>query len=620
MLDDNQLPSTDLTGTAVIMPPDAPPLYNKDGTLNWAPDATGASTWPGGGNPIAYLFQTYTNKTNNFIANTLLSYQLLLGLVIKSTFGYTNLQSNELVVLPLTAQAPQNRPFSQRVGFYTFNNINSWIIEPQVTYKSTIAKGTLDALIGSTIEQNNSNGQQLSATGFTSDAVIPDMQAAATVTAGTTTVATYKYNALFGRIGYNWGNRYLLNLTGRLDGSSRFGSSNQFHDFGAIGAGWIFSDTRLIKRQSLISFGKFRASYGTTGNDQIGDYQYLTTYSSTINASVPYQGVVGLQPTGLSNPNLQWEETRKMELGMDLGAIKDRVLVNTAYFRNRTSNELLSYSLPATTGFGGISENFPATVQNSGWQISVHTVNVKNRNFSWTTFLNLTIPGNKLVSFPTLSTSSYASRLVVNKPINILKAFHLLGVNDTTGIYQFEDSKGSANYNPTYGTDNNTIISLDPKMYGGLQNDLQYQHFSLSFLFSFTKQTASNYLFGTSLPGYEGTNEPTWTLNRWKNAGDHAFFEKYNSTGSLFYPAYFDATISDAAYSDATFFRLRNVVLSWQFPNVWMRKAGIRNAKVFLQGQNLLTITKYEGLDPESRSSTSLPPLRVITFGFQCSL
>ena len=621
VLVNNQLPNLDLTQVATQLAPNAPPLYNNDGTINWAPDATGSSSWPFSSNsvnPVTYLYQKYSNKTKNLVSNAIFSYQLFRGLEIKASLGYTDMQTAETVVVPLTTVAPQNQPYTPRIGEYGASNLNSWIAEPQMSYRKQIDKGKFSAIIGSTIEQNNSIVQQYTGVGFTSDALIPDPSAAAKITAGQSVISNYKYNALFGRLSYNWDDTYLFNFTARRDGSSRFGPQNQFHNFGAAGVAWIFSNSEFVKKHvRLLSFGKLRASYGTTGNDQIGDYRFLSTYSTTY-AGAPYQGVTGLQPNALPNPYLEWENTKKMELGLDLGILKDNVVLNAAFYQNRSSNELLSYSLPITTGFSGITANFPATIQNLGWELSLHTINIKTNHFTWSMSFNLTIPKNKLLSFPNLATSSYASSLIIGKPISIKRVFHSIGVNDSTGMYEFDDAKGDATYNPSYPTDLVALINVDPKFYGGVQSTFQYRGFTLDVLFQFTKQIASNDLYGEA-PGSEGYNQPAWDLNRWQKPGDVKPIQRYNSDYSI-YSQYAYQISSDASYTDASYIRMKNLSLSWQIPFVWSQKAHIKNARLYLQGQNLLTFTRYLGLDPETRSSITLPPLRILTFGFQIGL
>jgi TonB-linked SusC/RagA family outer membrane protein len=622
LVDNNQLPSTDLTKQAILFAPDAPPLYNADGSLNWAPNASGISTFYT--NPLSYLYNKYQTITNNLVGNALISYQILPGLEIRSSFGYTNMQTNESSIFPLVDIAPELRSTSERFSVYANNNINSWIIEPQVSYKQVIGLGRIEVLAGTTIDQSKANGQQLSGSGYNSDLVLGDIHSAAIVSARSSTHSVYKYNAVFGRINYNWQDKYIIDLTARRDGSSRFGSANQFHNFGAVGASWIFSQEKFIKSNlSFISFGKFRASYGTTGNDQIGDYQFLSLYSPT-SVGVAYQGAVGLQPNGLTNPYLQWEETKKLEFGMDIGVLKDRILFNVSYYHNRSSNQLLPYALPNITGFGGITRNFPATVQNTGWEFTLNTTNVKTRDFNWSTHINLSIPQNKLVAFPNLATSPYASIFVIGQPLSLVKEFHLLGVDPATGIFQFGAAHGNITTLPDTAANNayaTALINTSPMFYGGFQNTFQYKGFELDVLFQFVKQKIPNYFFG-SYPGNfdEGSgNQPVSVLNHWQKPGDIAANQRYNSDFSLG-ETFSDAAGSDAAWKSVYYIRLKNLSLSWQIPDIWQRKVHLQNSRLFILAQNLLTITDYLGLDPETTSTQTLPPLRVLTLGVQVGL
>ncbi|HVS98698.1 MAG TPA: SusC/RagA family TonB-linked outer membrane protein, partial [Puia sp.] len=195
MLDDNALPGADLTNVALQLAPDAPALYNTDGSLNWAPNAAGTSTWT---NPLATLFNQYTNKTRNLISNLSLAYSILRGLDLKCSLGYTDLHTDETVLYPLTTLAPESRPNSTRSTIFTASNIGSWIAEPQAVYRTNIAHGKLEFLSGLTIQQNDNNGQWLQAKGFTSDDVMKDIKSAAAVTVNSTVVSAYKYEALFG--------------------------------------------------------------------------------------------------------------------------------------------------------------------------------------------------------------------------------------------------------------------------------------------------------------------------------------------------------------------------------------------------------------------------------------
>lgn len=619
MADINNLLGNDLTQFAVELAPVAPALYNPDGSLNWQPTSSGNSSWR---NPLLNQDLRYDNKTNNLISNLQLSYSILKDLEARVSLGYNNLRSDETLKSPLSTVLPESRPNALRRTNFTNNNITSWIIEPQLTYKRKISSGRFELLIGSTIQQNTSNGQQLTATGFNSDDVLSDIKSAATITVGTTTLSTYKYRAAFGRINYNWQDKYIINLTARRDGSTRFGPENQYNTFGAVGIGWIFSNEGFIKDNiPFVSFGKLRASYGTTGNDQIGDYQFLNQFTP-VTAAIAYQGITSIAPVGIANPFLQWEETKKIQAGLELGILRDRIILNANYFHNRSSNQLISYTLPVTSGFYTITKNFPATVQNSGWEISLTSENIKTKSFSWATNFNITIPSNKLVSFPGLQASSYQNSLFIGQPIGLIRTYKYAGVNKTTGLYEFVNSKGEITRNVN-STDLISLINTAPKYYGGMENTLSYKGFQLSFHLQFVKQIGKNYIMG-DMPGqFFGTstiaNQPSTVLNRWKAENDVAQIQKYYST-STYNTEFYNAGASDYAYSDASFIRLRNVSISYQLPKKWVQSANIQSINLFAQGQNLATITKYKGMDPETTNSFVLPPLRVITFGIRASL
>jgi TonB-linked SusC/RagA family outer membrane protein len=615
--DNNQLPNRDLTSNALITVPNAPALYSPNGQLNWERISKGTdsvSTWI---NPLSYLKAIYQNETYNLVGNLSLSYRIISGLEAKISLGYTNTSTSEIVPFPSTVYAPERRSTQERATLFGNGRIKTWIAEPQLNYHIQFNKSSIGVLVGSTIQENMNNLQQLYASGFNSDLVLKDINAASSVSVGQTLLSNYKYTALFGRITYNLSDKYIVNLTARRDGSSRFGNNNRFHNFGAIGAAWLFSQENFIKNHiTFLSFGKLRASYGTSGNDQIGDYQFLSLYEP-VSYSNQYQGVTGLRSKGLTNPYIQWEQTKKLQTGIDVGFIKDHILVNINYYYNTSANQLLFYSLPIATGFTGIYKNFPATVMNSGWEISLNTVNIQKKDLDWSTNFNITIPKNKLKAFPDLASSNYADQLVIGKPLSIFKQFKFAGVNSETGEYQYLGADGVLTNSPIFITDQTVLFNPDPKWYGGIQNSVSFNGFVLDVFFQFVKQEARNNNFGlTSSVGRGTANQNVDVLDRWQKPGDHAHVQKFSSLVNFS----IDPTSSDAGITDASYIRLKNLSLSWNLPSTWLKTSHLTRARIFIQGQNLLTFTKYKGLDPESLSISSLPPLRVWTFGVQVTL
>jgi TonB-dependent starch-binding outer membrane protein SusC len=609
--DVNTVQSVDFSSVRLTLSPDAPPLYNPDRSLDWAPLVPGqAGTWA---NPYANLYIGYRGVTSNLVANSIISYTVLPGLEIKASLGYNNTQTNEVQTYPTTSNDPGLNITSGNSNFNAINT-HSWIIEPQANYKLHLGKGLLTALVGGSFHENISNVQTIAATGFVSDALLGDVQAASSTSIGSNSFQ-YKYEAAFGRLNYIWQDKYLVDFTARRDGSSRFGPGKQFADFGALGIGWIFTKESWLQHNlPFLSFGKLRGSYGTTGNDQIGNYQYLNLYS--VNA-FPYAGFQGIHPSSLFNPDLAWELTKKVEGGIEVGLLKDRVNAQISYYRNRSGNELLITPLSAVTGFGSVYSNLPALVQNEGLEVVINTTNIKTKNFSWISSFNYSMPSNKLIAYPGLSTSPYSSSFIVGKPLSIKRLFHYIGVNDSTGVYEFSDSKGTPTYSPSSTTDETSVINVNPKFYGGFGNSFQYKEFGLDILLQFVKKIGEN-MFGayTEQPGTM-YNEPTAYLNRWQKPGDEKKFEQFsqsyssNASEALHY-----AQSSSFIYSDASFVRLKNLAISWQLPGNWRQKAHLDNCRVYFQAQNLITFTKYFGIDPESQG-TGLPPMRVLTLGFQ---
>jgi TonB-dependent starch-binding outer membrane protein SusC len=614
MVDNNQLPNTDITPIAVRMEPNAPALYTDDGSINWEPNASGSSTFF---NP-ASMYTKYVNNTNNLISSLKVQYELIKGLSIRCNFGYNKMQTKDFSPGPTGIYPPEFIPFIDRTAVYGDRSISNWNIEPQLSYEKEIGIGKIEALTGATIQEINTNGGYLFGYGYATDLVLEDPKAATNISVENSFVTQYKYNAIFGRLNYNVKNKYILNFTARRDGSSRFGVANRFHNFGAVGAAWLFHQEKIFANSPVLSFGKIRASFGTTGNDQIPEYRFLNLYDRVSNVEVPYQGGTSLQPSGLPNPHLQWEETKKLQFGVDLGFFNDRILLGVGYVQNRSSNQLLRYVLPGITGFSNIIANFPATVENVSWEYSLSTTTYKTRKITWTSNLNLTVPKNKLVSFPNIESSSYRGSLVIGQPINITKVYRFVGVDPVTGNYQVDDTHG----NPTtsYPSDDaNIIINTLPKFYGGIENSIMFKSLQLDFLFQFVKQIGINTLFynGSLSPGQfqrRNSNQPTTVLDRWQKTGDEAAIQRFSTASDNL------ALASEYLYSDASYTRLKNLSLSWQIPTNWSKNIKMESCKVYIQGQNLITITNYKGLDPETQTIESLPPLKVLTIGLRVVL
>lgn len=607
----NQLIQKDLT-QFINLPPNFT-LYDSLGKPAWLQKGIPFNYINLGlpGIPSAELLKTYLTKNDNALASLQLVYRIAPQLTFRINAGFNKFITDEVATTPRASLDPStNQLASSKFGYSTSQ---SWNIDPQLEYATTLGKGKFNLLLGSTLQDRTTKSSFVNAQNYTSDLLLNSMGAAGILT-GTNNSAQYRYTAIFGRLNYNLFSRYIINLSARRDGSSRFGTENRFANFGAIGAAWIFSNESFFKEKiQFISFGKIRASAGITGNDQIGNYKYLDLWNST---TIPYQGIPGLQPGSLFNPNYEWEKTNKLEAALELGLWKDRLLFSVAGYRNRSSNQLINYQLPDQTGFTGVIRNLPALVQNSGVEIVLTSKNISAKSFSWTSSFNITLPKNKLISFPGLSSSSYRTQFKEGLPLNTIYKAKYLGIDPLTGNYMVEDYNRDGLIR--FPADYQFLGTTDPGFYGGLQNSFEYKQFSFSFFFEFRKQTGRNFLayIDRNPPGI-ALNQPAIIFDRWQKAGDRALIQKFTSrfSGGATANGANYLSNSDGIYSDASFIRLKNIALSYSFSADLLRKLHIETSRVYINAQNLFLITKYKGSDPETQDISVLPPLKTIVAG-----
>lgn len=598
----NNVVQSDLTNSALNLSPVAPALYDAFGNLNWE-DNTFT-------NPLASLNGSYQNKTYQFNQNLNLGYEFFSGLSVKLNTGINYQTLEEYLLRPHTMSNPSfGRTSNDSSTSRSKNDIFTYIVEPQANYVKRWGNHELDVLIGSSFQQTVNKTTSMVGVGFASNALMQNLSAANIKTFPQDIRNEYRYASLFGRINYQFQNRYILNLTARQDGSSRFGENNRFANFGALGAAWIFSKESFLKDSKWLSFGKLRSSIGTTGSDFIGDYQYLDSY--TINGT-PYNGNVGLYPSRLYNPNFSWEKTTKFEVGLELGFFKDRVSVTTAYYQNRSTNQLVGIPLPGTTGFTSIQANLDATVQNTGWEFQLSGSPIRSSSWSWQTSFNVSIPDSKLISFPGLEGSTYANTYVVGMPTNIIKLYNYEGINPQTGQYVFTDYNKDGKI--TSPDDAQAVRELGTQYFGGWSNELKYKSISLSFLLQFVKQNNWNYYRNMANPG-TSINMPVEFVNVWSPENTGGVIMPYDpGTTALNNTLTNNLRNSTATVSDASFIRLKNVQFNYSIP---LKSSVVKEAVFYVQGQNLWTITNYFGLDPEFVLSGYLPPMKTYSFGIQ---
>lgn len=608
--DANKLPSSDVTST-ILSYPNNYPLYNPNGSLYFVTNYLY--------NPLS-LLRTYAQaKTTNLILNATLSYSILNNLKFRVNLGDNVISLTSMSIYPKAAFNPATATSLSANGTYSNNITTTYIAEPQLDYTTFIGKGKLGATVGGTYQHRDyEEPYYIVESGFSSDALITNYSNGSQTLINKSYSSVYNYVSTFGRLTYNWNSRYIINGTFRRDGSSKFGPGRQWGNFGSAGAAWLFSEERFMKPVRWLSFGKLRASYGTVGNDQISNYGYLDTYTTS---GTLYGSSAGLVPSRIANSNYSWETSHKMEAGLELGFLNNNLLVNASVFRNRSGNLLVSYPLTGQTGFTSYIANINATVQNAGVELEVKGTPVAGKHFKWNTSFNISSSKNKLISFPGLASTTYASTYVIGQSLNIMPLYQFTGFKD--GVAQFKDQNGDNQLSPGLAANGkgDYIVAgkTDPRFYGGFSNNLSYGNFQLDIFINFVKQK-----------GYEPTAFPGQLNNQIAGAVDYGFKPSATTTSASYVSFANYYVYSTAKVADASFARLRNITLSYQLPEKWKKTMHMSNCRIYISGQNLITVTPYKGFDPETAMynpvgfptplpASVFPPMKTITGGVQFS-
>jgi len=605
-LQKNNVLSEDITRQAYLMVPYAPALYLPDGSLNWENNSFN--------NPAGLYNSSYSYENKQFLTNINVQYELLEHWFLKLNGGLNYQSFDERSLKPNTMYNPssyQGQSSASSQSYKSNQDRFSFILEPQLSWQMKKGRHALDVLVGTTFQRDTGNQGSMIGIGFESNAFIENIGAARTRIITDQIKTEYRYAAFFGRVNYQYAGRYILNVTGRRDGSSRFGPSNKFANFGAVGAAWIFSQEGFLKNKKWLSFGKLRSSYGTTGSDNIGDYGYLDTYDLS---EYLYNNTAGLNPSRLYNPDYSWEKTTKLEAALELGFLKNRINLTTAWYRNRSSSQLVGYQLPSITGFPSVLANLDAVVENSGWELELSARPFSGASFQWESSINISFPKNKLVAFPGLAGSTYANTYVIGQPITSVKVYQYEGIDPATGLYRFKDFNGDGRI--TAPDDRQAVENIGVRYFGGWNNTLRYKNWNLSFLFQFVKQRNWNYNNIMPIPGTMN-NQPQEVLDVWSAENSGGSYMPYSSgSNGIKNQLHVFFMNSTAAVSDASFIRLKNLELGYQVPV----KGTFKSVKVYFQGQNLLTFTRYFGPDPEFRNIGFLPPLKTYSMGVLITL
>lgn len=603
---------------ALFLPPNLPDMLNPDGSLVWDYKGLNFRNYQMEG-----LLLSRSETANKSVNSTVrLAYRILPGLNLSTNVGYSYFYSD------MTSQAPRKSypPTQGNLSNARFSEVinQSLNVEPQLEYQKNTGNGRLTLLLGGTYKSSSNSVNSINAMDFSNDALLGSPNGGATKFY-LNTFSPYKYVAVFGRANYIHSNRYIINITGRRDGSSNFGPGRQFGNFGSAGLGWIFSEESFFEKMvPYINYAKLSANYGTVGSDGIGPYMYQDYYS--ILGTGTFQGIPQYLPNKLFNPDFGWGVKHMWNISTDMSMIDSRVNLNVSWYQNRTGNQLNNTPLPSQTGFPSVLQNFDATVQNRGLEFTLSSVNVKSKDFTWRSSFNISFNRNKLIAFKDLETSAYRNTYKIGESTYMRYVFNYKGVNSQTGVFEFYKNDGetavSAPLNPgALGAahDRVAMVDLQPQYFGGLTNTFTYKGFDLSFLLRFSKQTGYNHLYNFVNEDY-GYNKPSAMLdiNRWQQPGDeNAELQRLTAkAGTAAANAVYYFRNSTGVFGDASYIRMQNLSLSHTFKKEWLQKIRIQNLRLYMNVQNLFTITGYKIGDPEMNGNLyAIPPQRTIAFG-----
>ena len=562
---------------ALSLPP-IYPVYNEDGSYNESGPY---------GNPVSIAKQQI-NEGISFrtLGNVYLDYEILPGLSFNSKFGYDFVNYREHSYDPTTTR--QGAKYNG-VGLESTSEAIKVLFSNVLNYEFDIGENQFSLLGGVEFEQEKESVTYMRAQDYASPELEYMTSAATPITASGNSYFRYKLNSYIGRMRVNRQNKYLLTLSARYDGSSKFGPENKYGFFPSGDIAWRISEEDFFPDMAVSNL-KIRASYGLTGNDFIPSLRYLDLYSP----SSFYLNQPGISISQIPNPSLKWESTAQTNLGLDLGFFTNRINLNIDVYQKETIDLLLDRPLPTSTGFSGVTDNI-GRLQNKGVEINLQSDNFTG-DFSWSTIMNIAFNENEVLELyndqPVDDIGRGGNRLEVGEPIGIFYGWNSLGVDPSTGDIVFEDVDGNELID---SRDRTKIGDPNPVFTGGLNNRFSWKGLALTIFFQYSY---GNDIFnGTRvyLESMKGSdNQFATVLDRWREPGDITNVPRATNSDRNENNRHSSRFVEDGSY-----LKLKNLRLSYNLPQNLITRLGLTRMEIYLVGQNLWTLTDYTGMDPE---------------------
>ncbi len=536
-------------------------------------------------NPVSFSTDIMDEKTNNrFIGNLSTTYKILKPLSVNVNVGYTNQRTNR------NSYIKQSNPLGEGLGGYaSVQKLEDYskLLETVLRYNEKYGMHTIDAIAGYSYQYFVEEGDRSTANGFLSDDFKwYSLQAASSITGVSTFKQSNTLISMYGRVNYNFDDRFLVTATVRRDGSSRFGAGNKWGVFPSGSVAWRISKEKFFTPEAISDL-KLRVSYGITGNQEIGNLNSITTLGATNTGyMVGGQRITTVLPQQYANPDLKWEQTSQLNAGLDYGLLKGRIHGSIDYYIKKTSDLLLRLAVPSPTAVSTQLANV-GSVENRGVELELGAKIIDRDHFTWESDINFSRNRNKVLS---LSNDKYQGKDIQIAP---LQGAGLSGIyaqlitpGQPLGTFYGKEFYGIKSGVEQLSAKDTIIGSAQPDFTFGFNNSFAYKNWSLSFNFRGSvgndvfNLTANNLGYMSNLPGRNvfvsavesgvGRDQPKKYSSRW--------------------------------IEDGSYVRLDNLTLGYNF-NV--KNTFLSNARLFLTGQNLLLITGYSGLDPEVNAEVS---------------
>lgn len=512
----------------------------------------------------------------------------------------------------------QKRDNGARNFRYIYTNTANW----QQTINE---KHSINILAGMEFNKDKLYTFSLTSRGFPSSSV-NTLENGSTPIAATTSRQDWAVISYFGSAQYDYDKRYFISVSGRTDGSSRFGANNKFATFGAVGVAWDIKNEEFLKNIDLISGLKLRGSYGTSGNDNLGNYTSLGTSALNVN----YNAQPASSPGQLANPNLTWEKSKQTDIGVDFAVLDNRISGTVDVYNKKTTSLLYGVNVSTTTGFSSFTGNVGG-LQNKGVELSLSGDVIRGKDLTWTVGATYSRVKNEVTDLYSdnapAGNSGSLSFLKVGEPVFVYRMVRWAGVNPETGKEEYYTPDGHTT--DVFSASNAVILSGKsplPKYYGSITTNVSYKGLDLSAqLYYSGGNYIMNYVYQTGASAGESitNNQFTEALDYWQKPGDNVRYPNLND------PTQNATYDTDKWLEKGNYVTLRDVTLAYNFnAKLLARTRFVKGLRIYAQGTNLLLFTKYHGLpeigeangestgiNPGTYSLYSYPQFRSFTFG-----